>query len=411
MDSQTHIEHTLGLAALVQALVKELCRALRGRQAAVAATRSRCSTRTSGSPPGTASTASSSTCPHSDARPDPGARAPAARPDARALPGPRLARRARGGRGPARARQRRRAAGRRLRGQPRPARGDGRDRRRDGRLNRVRARLRNGPWQRALQSVREHRRPGSLRDLQELRVRGEPVHHRMPVLRQPAAQAGAEARPRRPGRREAPAPPAAAPVAAAPAPRRDPRDPGRVAAVRDDRAGRRSASSAACCGAPRLIDLDRLAVVGKPGLALVAAAHRAVHLQQHRLRVRRRSARSPCTAGCSSAGTARSRCSRCSCVGGVGGIAATAAVVPVPGRDRRQRRRAGDARRLGDPGSARAARRRGDRGRPARHGGDRGRRRADAARRRRARAGSPTASASLAGLAIGLPLARAAGSR
>ena len=36
MDSQTHIEHTLGLAALVQALVRELSRALRRRQAAVA---------------------------------------------------------------------------------------------------------------------------------------------------------------------------------------------------------------------------------------------------------------------------------------------------------------------------------------------------------------------------------------
>ena len=31
MDSQTHVEHTLGLAALVQALVRELCRALRRR--------------------------------------------------------------------------------------------------------------------------------------------------------------------------------------------------------------------------------------------------------------------------------------------------------------------------------------------------------------------------------------------
>ena len=34
MDSQTHIEHTLGLAALVQALVRELCGALRSRRAA-----------------------------------------------------------------------------------------------------------------------------------------------------------------------------------------------------------------------------------------------------------------------------------------------------------------------------------------------------------------------------------------
>ena len=50
------------LAALIQAMVKELVRALRRRQAALATTRGRCSTRTSGSPPATASTASSSTC-------------------------------------------------------------------------------------------------------------------------------------------------------------------------------------------------------------------------------------------------------------------------------------------------------------------------------------------------------------
>ena len=36
MDSQTHVEHTLGLAALVQALVRELSDALRRGQAAVA---------------------------------------------------------------------------------------------------------------------------------------------------------------------------------------------------------------------------------------------------------------------------------------------------------------------------------------------------------------------------------------
>ena len=48
------------------------------------------------------------------------------------------------------------------------------------------------------------------------------------------------------------------------------------------------------------------------GVGLVAAAHRSVHLQQHRLRVRRARRRSRCTAGCSSAATAPRRCSRCS---------------------------------------------------------------------------------------------------
>ena len=62
MDSQTRVEHTLGLAALVQALARELAEhyepARRCRP-----TRTRCSTRTGGWPRATASTASSSTCP------------------------------------------------------------------------------------------------------------------------------------------------------------------------------------------------------------------------------------------------------------------------------------------------------------------------------------------------------------
>ena len=60
MDSQTRVEHTLGLAALVQALVRSSPSTSR-RASGCRATRSRCSTRTSGWPPGTASTASSST--------------------------------------------------------------------------------------------------------------------------------------------------------------------------------------------------------------------------------------------------------------------------------------------------------------------------------------------------------------
>ena len=103
----------------------------------------------------------------------------------------------------------------------------------------------------ALQSACEHRWPGPVRDLQELRVGGEPVHHRVPVLRQPAAQARSEDRPRRARIGEAaPAAPAGT-VAAAPAARRDSRDPRRLAAIRDHRAGRGRARRDACCGARR----------------------------------------------------------------------------------------------------------------------------------------------------------------
>ena len=45
-------------------------------------------------------------------------------------------------------------------------------------------------------SIADGRHPGPVRRLQELQGRGEPVHHRMPVLRASAAQAGAEARSR-----------------------------------------------------------------------------------------------------------------------------------------------------------------------------------------------------------------------
>ena len=62
MDSQTRVEHTLALAALVQAMVKELARALRRGQDSSRATRTRCSTRTSGWPPATGSARSWWTC-------------------------------------------------------------------------------------------------------------------------------------------------------------------------------------------------------------------------------------------------------------------------------------------------------------------------------------------------------------
>ncbi len=61
MDSQTRIEHTLGLAALVQALARELSEHY-DAGTPYRATRTRCSTRTSGSRPVTVSRASSWTC-------------------------------------------------------------------------------------------------------------------------------------------------------------------------------------------------------------------------------------------------------------------------------------------------------------------------------------------------------------
>ena len=206
MDSQTHVEHTLGIAALVQGLVRELCEhfdagdqlsrypfemldenkwlaarhGLEGELVDLPAV---------GSGAGA------------------GARPPADRPDratiaATSAPRP-SSRRSR----TARARQRRRAAGRGLRGQPRSARGRGRDRRRDRR----RSRKSRGHTSRGASKVccrpprpsynrsgDEHRRPGPVRNLQELPVRGEPVHNGVPVLRESAAQAGPEARSRRP---------------------------------------------------------------------------------------------------------------------------------------------------------------------------------------------------------------------
>ncbi len=82
----------------------------------------------------------------------------------------------------------------------------------------------------------EHGRSRSVRDLQELRIRGQSLHHGVPVLRKPPAQARAEDRPPGP-RGRAPAPASARALAAAPEARGDPGDPRRVAPVRDDRAG------------------------------------------------------------------------------------------------------------------------------------------------------------------------------
>ena len=279
MDSQTHIEHTLGLAALIQALVRELSRALRRRQPLskypfemldenkwlaarhglegelvdLPQLRARSRLR---------ALARRLIDRMRDHCQDLGSR-----------------RRARGGRGPARARQRRRATGRRLRGEPRPPGGDGRDRRGHRRLV-----AQSGAFAAPLQSVREHRRPGPVRHLQELRVRGEPVHHRVPVLRQPAAQARAEARPRRAGRGERRRRP---PTPSLPRLRRA-RSPGSAPSRARTRRSRSSCAGLAGCLLWRtaLVSFTRSSLWASHGSHLVAAARRAVHLRNTGLRVR-----------------------------------------------------------------------------------------------------------------------------
>ena len=62
MDAQTRVEHTLGLAALIQAMVSELAEHYEAGGELLATTRTRCSTRTAGWRRATGSRASSSTC-------------------------------------------------------------------------------------------------------------------------------------------------------------------------------------------------------------------------------------------------------------------------------------------------------------------------------------------------------------
>ena len=198
----------------------------------------------------------------------------------------------------------------------------------------------------------EHRRPRPLRRLQELRVGGEPVHHGVPVLRQPAAQARAEARSRRAalaerkrGRRRRRC------RGCAPA-----RSPGSAAESRRTRRSRSSwpASRVRCCGGQRSSAAPTRRAVGAARLGVVAAAHRPVHLRQHRLRDRGawhdRALRLAARAPARPALVARAVRDR-----GVGGAAGPPPLDP-PARARRQRRRARAAGRLGDAGPAVAPR-------------------------------------------------------
>ena len=250
---------------------------------------------------------------------------------------------------------------------------------------------------------REHRRPGPLRDLQELRIRGESLHHRVPVLRQPAAQARTEDRSRRPGRREAPPAPSARAVAAAAA--RAARSP---ASVPSRARTRRSCSwlpgsPARCCGATSSPSSARSAVVGKPGAhwwRLVTAPFvynntGYAFVCVGRDRPLRLAARAPARPGAGGRAVHPRRRR---------GYRGHRGPADLPGRARRQRRGAGHDRGLGDARPARPAGRARGRGRHHRRGRVRRGDRADAARRRQASWISAGVGV-LSGVLVGLPLA------
>ena len=130
-DAQTRLEHTLGLAALIQAMVKEIAEHFdAGKRLSRYPHEMIDENKWLAARHGLDGNLVD--LPKKDAGADGGARPARARPGPRARAGPRLGGRARGDRGHPRARQRRHAADRRLRGEQRPARGHGRDRREDG---------------------------------------------------------------------------------------------------------------------------------------------------------------------------------------------------------------------------------------------------------------------------------------
>ena len=267
-----------------------------------------------------------------------------------------------GHRGPARARQRRRAPDRGLRGQPRPARGHGRDRRGDGRRAR-------DPTRGVPETIGRACRPSP--DLfvvcKNCGSEVSPYITECPYCGHRAAQARAEDRALGPG--QAPARRQAAPRGRARrrcpafARRRD------AAALRDARAARRRRCSSSCSwSSSTAAKLGLVAHLSDdPWRAVTSlfvydnvwyelAALLAIGIFGWRLELRHGPLRS------------------CALflLGGVGGMAARQRAGLDAVRLRRQRARAGAAVRVGGAGPAAPRARRGARRRPARDAGDRG---------------------------------------
>ena len=362
MDSQTRVEHTLGLAALIQAMVKELCEHYEAGEAALATTRTRCSTRTSGSPRATGSTASSSTCPPSErVATEALARRLCDRLREHAA-GPRARRPSWRARRPARARQRRRAPGRGLRGQPRSARGRGaRSCDGDGAPDESAQPAEPGPGARPRYSNVDVPRPDLFVVCKNCGSEVSPYVTECPYcgtrLRKRAPKI--DTRRARRGTRRACA--ASGPPLRPPAAGRDPRDPRRVAAGWATIALRRAVALSPCWrGRPVSSARRRRLSLGCHRRRARGAALTAPFLYENgRLRVRRAGRDRRSSAGCSSAATGRvavAARSSCAC-GGAGGVAleAPSPCEDAPGGLGAQRRRPGPAGRLGGADAARPA--------------------------------------------------------
>ena len=201
-DAQTRLEHTLALAALIQAMVKEIGEHFEaGKRLARYPHEMIDENKWLAARHGLDGNLVD--LPKKERVPTARAGAAGARPRPRARAGPGLGRRARGDRGHPRARQWGDAPDRRLRGEQRPARGHGRDRREDGSVGR-RGRLKPAPARLRRPGILEcGERAGPFRRLQELQLRGLPVRDGVSLLRAAGPQAGAEDRARasRPSRK------------------------------------------------------------------------------------------------------------------------------------------------------------------------------------------------------------------
>ncbi len=213
-----------------------------------------------------------------------------------------------------------------------------------------------------------------VRGVQAMRVGGQPVHHRVPLLRAPPAaarpQAAARARPRSGSRTGT----VAGTLARTTAPRRDRRHPRRVAAVRHDRAGgsqlrgvdpdqRRlpRASTICSCSARCRATGGGSSPPSSPTRAKYTLAY--MLLRGYGGGDLRLAARAP--------PRPRSWCSARSLAPAPPGLWRPRGL-PVADRRRRQRRRAGAARGVGRPRPARPPAPALLRRRPARHRDDRG---------------------------------------